>query len=178
MSKLVKFLSVAVLACTLNAWCSCAEIEADIVSIHSPNLLVNPGFEDVDATGTPVGWVFANMANSNKISAGVRNEDAIGKYSAFVVISGNLPGYWVQAKPVPVVENGKNGRELKRSFQKILRGESHPMDTKSMDPILRRVQGISISYLDSLSGSAASGAGKSVLYSAYRDDLNHGGFSL
>lgn len=105
MSKFVKFLSIAVLACALTSWCACAEIEAYIVSIHSPNLLVNPGFEDVNAAGNPVGWFFANMANSNKISAGTRNEDAIGKYSAFVVTTGNLPGYWTQAKPVPVVEN-------------------------------------------------------------------------
>ncbi len=105
MSKSVKFLGIAVLACALTSWCACAEIEADIVSINSPNLLVNPGFEEVNAAGGPAGWVFANMANSNKISAGVRSEDSIGKYSAFVVTPGNLPGYWTQAKAVPVAEN-------------------------------------------------------------------------
>jgi len=68
---------------------------------YPPNLLRNPGFETVTATGgLPEGWDFGNMAGSPQVHGGSSPEAHSGARSAFATSTGDWPAYWVQALKV------------------------------------------------------------------------------
>jgi hypothetical protein len=64
---------------------------------YSPNLLQNPGFEELDARGNPKFWLQQRVPNTH-LEMGVTTEGAIGKYAAYVNIinSVGVYGYWSQ----------------------------------------------------------------------------------
>ncbi len=96
-------------ACTwlpvlLTAWMATAAPTVEVLRHPAPNLLDNPGFEQLDAAGNPVDWEFADMANSGKIHAFSTAGGAGGGNAVKIVTPGNLPGYWTHRRPVPVRE--------------------------------------------------------------------------
>lgn len=63
---------------------------------YSPNLLRNPGFEELDGSGKPSFWHFDNCSASKELESIILNDGAIGKNAAAVKTAGNLFGYWMQ----------------------------------------------------------------------------------
>jgi len=63
---------------------------------YSPNLLKNPGFEELDSKGNPEYWSFDNCSQSDQIKPEIVHDGVIGKNSAIVKTEGRLFGYWRQ----------------------------------------------------------------------------------
>ena len=78
--------------------------EVKIRTTYSPNLLENPNFQNRNGKKFPDGWVFSNMANGKGIQGRVEKNSQSGCNMLRIDTPGDLPGYWSQAKPIPVKE--------------------------------------------------------------------------
>lgn len=70
--------------------------ELKIDKEYAPNLLKNPGFEELNNDSKPLFWQFDNCSSSKELEPIILNEGAIGRNSAAVKTAGNLFGYWMQ----------------------------------------------------------------------------------
>ena len=81
--------------CCLNVMAA-EPFELKISKEYAPNLLKNPGFEELAGSNKPAFWQFDNCSASKELEPIIINDGAIGKNAAAVKTAGNLFGYWMQ----------------------------------------------------------------------------------
>lgn len=84
-----------ILFCCLNVMAA-EPFELKISKQYAPNLLKNPGFEELAGSNKPSFWHFDNCSASKELEPIILNDGAIGNNAAAVRTAGGLFGYWMQ----------------------------------------------------------------------------------